>query len=93
LVPHQQRQTLYYPCTGRFPNDHDTAYHYIQTLSQYHHPEEWRAPFTYEDQGAEKAIQMLGAALLIGSIFILPALFYLIWSFQYKPEQADSDMH
>ncbi|MES2061234.1 MAG: cytochrome d ubiquinol oxidase subunit II [Bacteroidota bacterium] len=46
-----------------------------------------------EDQGAEKAIQALGIALLVGSLFILPALFYLVWSFQYKPEQADSDMH
>jgi len=46
-----------------------------------------------ENQGAEKAIQSLGMALLVGSVFILPALFYLIWSFQRKPEQADQDMH
>ncbi|MGY4537374.1 cytochrome d ubiquinol oxidase subunit II [Mucilaginibacter sp. UYNi724] len=46
-----------------------------------------------EDQGAEKAIQALGVALLVGSLFILPALFYLIWSFQYKPEQVDEEMH
>ncbi|MCO5935473.1 cytochrome d ubiquinol oxidase subunit II [Mucilaginibacter sp. RB4R14] len=45
-----------------------------------------------EDQGAEKTIQALGIALLVGSLFILPALFYLIWSFQYKPEQADSEL-
>ncbi|MEB0260273.1 MULTISPECIES: cytochrome d ubiquinol oxidase subunit II [unclassified Mucilaginibacter] len=45
-----------------------------------------------EDQGAEKTIQALGVALLVGSLFILPALFYLIWSFQYKPEQVDNEM-
>jgi cytochrome d ubiquinol oxidase subunit II len=45
-----------------------------------------------EDQGAEKAIQSLGIALLVGSIFILPALFYLVWSFQQKPEQVDNGM-
>lgn len=45
-----------------------------------------------EDQGAEKAIQSLGIALLVGSIFILPALFYLVWSFQQKPEQVNADM-
>lgn len=45
-----------------------------------------------EDQGAEKAIQSLGIALLVGSIFILPSLFYLVWSFQQKPEQVDTDM-
>ncbi|RYU91414.1 cytochrome d ubiquinol oxidase subunit II [Mucilaginibacter terrigena] len=42
-------------------------------------------------QGAEKAIQMLGAALLTGSVFILPALIYLVWSFQYKPGQTDNE--
>jgi cytochrome d ubiquinol oxidase subunit II len=46
-----------------------------------------------EDQGAEKAIQSLAIALLVGSLFILPALFYLVWSFQQKPEQADNDIH
>ena len=38
------------------------------------------------NRGAEKTIEMLGMALLIGSIFILPALIYLVWSFQRKPE-------
>jgi cytochrome d ubiquinol oxidase subunit II len=37
-----------------------------------------------EHHGDEKAIQSLGMALLIGSVFILPALFYLIYSFQKK---------
>jgi cytochrome d ubiquinol oxidase subunit II len=37
-----------------------------------------------EHSGHEKAIDALGMALLIGSIFILPALFYLIYSFQKK---------
>jgi cytochrome bd ubiquinol oxidase subunit II len=32
----------------------------------------------------DKAIDSLGWALLIGSVFILPALFYLIYSFQKK---------
>ena len=38
-----------------------------------------------EHHGDDKAIQSLALALLIGSIFILPALFYLIYSFQKKP--------
>jgi cytochrome bd ubiquinol oxidase subunit II len=37
-----------------------------------------------EHHGDEKAIESLGLALLIGSAFILPALFYLIYSFQKK---------
>lgn len=36
------------------------------------------------DRGADKAIEGLGIALLIGSLFILPALGYLIYSFQRK---------
>ncbi|HEX9509509.1 MAG TPA: cytochrome d ubiquinol oxidase subunit II [Puia sp.] len=36
------------------------------------------------DQGHDKTIGSLGWALLIGSVFILPALFYLIYSFQTK---------
>ncbi|MEO5912061.1 MAG: cytochrome d ubiquinol oxidase subunit II [Pelobium sp.] len=38
-----------------------------------------------EEQGNEKTINALAWALLIGSIFILPALVYLIYSFQ-KPK-------
>jgi cytochrome d ubiquinol oxidase subunit II len=37
-----------------------------------------------EHHGDDKAIESLALALLIGSIFILPALFYLIYSFQKK---------
>jgi cytochrome bd ubiquinol oxidase subunit II len=37
-----------------------------------------------EHHGDEKAIQALALALLIGSVFILPALSYLIYSFQKK---------
>ena len=37
-----------------------------------------------EHQGYHKTIDSLGWALLLGSIFILPALFYLIYSFQKK---------
>jgi cytochrome d ubiquinol oxidase subunit II len=35
-------------------------------------------------QGQQKTIETLGYALLIGSVFILPALVYLIYSFQKK---------
>ncbi len=42
-----------------------------------------------EHHGDDKAIESLALALLIGSVFILPALFYLIYSFQKKqPEEA-----
>src|ERR1700743_1045042 len=37
-----------------------------------------------DSKGADKTIQALALALLIGSIFILPALIYLIYSFQKK---------
>lgn len=37
-----------------------------------------------EHKGHDKTIEALAIALLIGSLFILPALFYLIYSFQYK---------
>ena len=37
-----------------------------------------------EHSGHEKTIYTLGMALLLGSVFILPALFYLIYSFQKK---------
>lgn len=37
-----------------------------------------------EHQGHAKTIESLGWALIIGSVFILPALFYLIYSFQKK---------
>lgn len=37
-------------------------------------------------QGQFKTMETLGYALLIGSIFILPALFYLIYSFQKKTD-------
>ncbi|MGY4384771.1 cytochrome d ubiquinol oxidase subunit II [Pedobacter sp. UYP24] len=36
-------------------------------------------------QGQAKTISSLAYALLIGSVFILPALFYLIYIFQQKP--------
>ncbi len=37
-----------------------------------------------EHKGHAKTIETLGWALLLGSIFILPALFYLMYSFQRK---------
>lgn len=41
-----------------------------------------------EHHGQEKTIYALGMALLLGSIFILPALFYLIYSFQKDPDKV-----
>ena len=46
-----------------------------------------------EHQGNDKTIEALGFALLIGSIFILPALFYLIYSFQKKESEDLADLH
>ena len=43
-----------------------------------------------ERSGHEKTIEALAMALLIGSIFILPALFYLIYSFQKKKVEYSS---
>jgi cytochrome d ubiquinol oxidase subunit II len=37
-----------------------------------------------ENRGADKTIEALALALLIGSIFIIPALVYLIYSFQKR---------
>ena len=42
-----------------------------------------------EHSGHEKTIEALGWALVLGSIFILPALFYLIYSFQKNPYHAE----
>jgi cytochrome d ubiquinol oxidase subunit II len=42
-----------------------------------------------EHSGQEKTIYALGMALLLGSIFILPALFYLIYSFQKRDKAQD----
>lgn len=38
------------------------------------------------DHAPDKTINALGWALLIGSVFILPALFYLYYSFQKQPD-------
>jgi cytochrome d ubiquinol oxidase subunit II len=38
-----------------------------------------------EQHGQDKTINALALALLLGSIFILPALFFLLYSFQQKP--------
>lgn len=38
------------------------------------------------EQGEQKTMEALGYALLIGSVFILPALGYLIYSFQKKTD-------
>ncbi len=42
-----------------------------------------------DDRGYDKTIASLGWALLIGSLFILPALFYLIYSFGKKDAAAE----
>ena len=39
-----------------------------------------------DNQGEAKTMEALGYALLIGSVFILPALVYLIYSFQKKTD-------
>ncbi|MEO6282473.1 MAG: cytochrome d ubiquinol oxidase subunit II [Dyadobacter sp.] len=46
-----------------------------------------------EHSGQEKTMQALGLALLLGSVFILPALVYLIYSFQKNPLETDSVSH
>lgn len=46
-----------------------------------------------DHRGAEKAIQSLAIALLVGSIFILPALIYLVYSFQRKDKGDDLAEH
>lgn len=46
------------------------------------------------EHGDDKTITALGWALVLGSVFILPALFYLIYSFQKKGgEGAEGDLH
>lgn len=42
-----------------------------------------------EHRGQDKTIEALAIALLAGSIFILPALFYLLYSFQQRPKWTD----
>ncbi|WP_295129136.1 cytochrome d ubiquinol oxidase subunit II [uncultured Chitinophaga sp.] len=46
-----------------------------------------------EHHGHDKTIASLGWALLLGSIFILPALFYLIYSFQQKNGNGVEEAH
>lgn len=41
----------------------------------------------FDEHAAEKTIEILGLALLIGSVFILPFLFYLMFSFNFKKDQ------
>ncbi len=45
-----------------------------------------------EEQGNGKTIASLGWALLIGSLFILPALIYLIYSFQKPKEKTNPNI-
>jgi len=42
-----------------------------------------------EHHGQDKTIETLGTALLVGSIFILPALAYLLYSFQQNPQAGN----
>jgi cytochrome d ubiquinol oxidase subunit II len=42
-----------------------------------------------EHQAPDKTMSALGGALLIGSVFILPFLFYLFYSFQKKSERLE----
>ncbi|GAA4803400.1 cytochrome d ubiquinol oxidase subunit II [Olivibacter ginsenosidimutans] len=41
------------------------------------------------DAGTEKTMESLALALLIGSLFILPALFYLLYSFEKRKANVD----
>lgn len=56
---------------------------YIVLLKNGHH-------LSLLEKGQESAINMLGTALLLGSIFILPALFYLLYSFKKKSSISES---
>lgn len=42
---------------------------------------------------APSSLAALGTALLVGSVFILPALYYLIYSFQKKRFDQESGSH
>lgn len=46
-----------------------------------------------ENKGTDKTIDALGLALLIGSVFILPALVYLIYSFQKRGDTENVNDH
>ncbi|GAA4314067.1 cytochrome d ubiquinol oxidase subunit II [Mucilaginibacter gynuensis] len=46
-----------------------------------------------ELRGHDKTIEALGTALLLGSVFILPALFYLIYSFQKRKDSSYNPDH
>ncbi len=45
-----------------------------------------------ENRGADQTIRALALALLIGSLFILPALIYLIYSFQKRNVEESTEM-
>ena len=47
----------------------------------------------FDEHAAEKTIQVLAIALLIGSLFILPFLFYLMFSFSFKHENEEEENH
>jgi cytochrome bd ubiquinol oxidase subunit II len=47
-----------------------------------------RAPISLLESGGGGTISMLGGALLIGSLFILPCLFYLLYRFDEKGGEA-----
>lgn len=46
-----------------------------------------------EQQGPDKTILSLGVALLVGSLLILPSLFYLVYSFGKRSGAAGSEEH
>jgi cytochrome d ubiquinol oxidase subunit II len=45
----------------------------------------------YENMAPEKTMNALGWALILGSVFILPALFYLYYSFEKRAEDVIND--
>ena len=46
-----------------------------------------------DDRAPDATMQALGWALLIGSVFILPALFYLYYSFKKKDAEVSAGQY
>jgi cytochrome d ubiquinol oxidase subunit II len=78
---------------GWFPGDYDPPYHDFKHFPNIVILKDGGYLSLTEHAGHEKTIGALGWALLLGSILILPALFYLIYSFQKKPLIYESETH
>ena len=66
----------------RFPGRNDPFGYYLCTLSDNCHFERRNHAFAFESVAPIRTMTALANALLIGSVLILPALFYLYYSFQ-----------